>query len=528
MHRRLNAIVFMNRVLNQDRPASPEKETTMTRKRTPDEPRRLASAVQTLNTRWARQALALWQGHPADGSPERLYHGFEAILTAETIAETSAIPDEKTRTRIRHGLIDHYLQRKLMPHETEMQAWSRGAAAHVDGEKIYFRDVIPWCQKSSTLLKRQRLQQETGPLCKLLKPFAVNYWKVVLETLTGELGFDGYIDYCSQKKGIDYHRLYRQVKTLIAQTDDTYFAAMESWSRSRFDLPMQRLSRFDAIYLLSLSQWDRLCPVAVPEETLHFFSRWGLDPSHHPGLHVDAQPSEGKSAQAISIMVRIPEEIHILMRPEGGWIDVESLWHELGHGLSAAITDPSLPVIDRELATAFNLSEAYAFLLQRMALSRPVLESVMGLPEQSVATIVYYKDLKDLSVFRRYAAKFISEYEMFAGGDLDDGRPYAETMARVTGFYHQPESHLFDLVPEFYCADYLLGWMGEALLDHHLTTRFGENGCLGPDAAKWLKTLWRQGNSLDIFTFFTHNEIGALTAAPLLRRWERWAERPGP
>jgi hypothetical protein len=68
--------------------------------------------------------------------------------------------------------------------------------------------------------------------------------------------------------------------------------------------------------------------------------------------------------------------------------------------------------------------------------------------------------LKDLSVFRRYAAKFISEYEMFSGGDLSDGRPYAETMARITGFYHQPESHLFDLVPEFYCADYLLGWTG--------------------------------------------------------------------
>jgi hypothetical protein len=37
--------------------------------------------------------------------------------------------------------------------------------------------------------------------------------------------------------------------------------------------------------------------------------------------------------------------------------------------------------VDRDLATTFNLSEAYAFLLQRLALSRPVLEKVMGLPE---------------------------------------------------------------------------------------------------------------------------------------------------
>ena len=125
----------------------------------------------------------------------------------------------------------------------------------------------------------------------------------------------------------------------------------------------------------------------------------------------------------------------------------------------------------------------------------------------------YYKDLKDLSVFRRYAAKFISEYEMFSNGDLSDGRPYADTMARITGFYHQPESHLFDLVPEFYCADYLLGWMGEAALADNLSQRFGRDALLLPEAGNWLQSLWHQGNRLDIFSFFNQNGLGPLTAA---------------
>lgn len=500
----------------------------MTRNRSSDNPHRLTSAIRELNTRWARQALSLWQGRSPDRAPDQLYDGFEDILTVDTITRASNIREGRARSHIRHGLIDHYLQRKLMPHETEMQAWSRGAAAHVEGEKIYFRNVIPWCQKSSTLLKRQKLQQETGPLCKLLKPFAVNYWTVMLDTLTGELGFDSYIDFCSRKKGVDYHRLYRNVKTLIEQTDEPYFEAMDAWSRRRFDRPMHQLTRFDAIYLLSLSQWDRLCPVRRIEDTLAFFQRWGLNPARHPGLHLHMSTAAEKSAQAISIMVRVPGEVHILMRPEGGWIDVETLWHELGHGLAAVCTDPSLPVGDRELATTFSLSEAYAFLLQRMALSRPVLESVMGLSEQTVATIAYYKDLKDLSVFRRYAAKFISEYEMFSGGDLTDGRPYAETMARVTGFYHQPESHLFDLVPELYCADYLLGWMGEAVLAGHLRQRLGIRWCLRAETGEMLKEFWRQGNPVDIFSFFKNNDLGKLTSDPLLKRWERLADSSGP
>jgi hypothetical protein len=493
----------------------------MTGKPSTPDPQPLAAAIQTLNIRWAGRALALWQGRQVDRDPDRIYAGFENLLTPGAIARTSAIADAGTRTRIRHGLIDHYLQRKLMPHETEMQAWSRGAAAHVDGEKIYFRDVIPWCQKSSTLAKRQKLQQETGPLCKLLKPFAVNYWTILLDTLTGDLGFDDYIDYCSQKKGIDYARLYDLARQLLRQTHDLYFDAMASWSHDRFGLGLDRLSRFDAIYLLSLSQWDGDCPVGHPGATLTFFQRWGIDPARLAGLHLDLQPAAGKSAQAISVMVRIPGEVHILMRPEGGWIDIETLWHELGHGLSAVFTDPALPVVDRELATAFNLSEVYAFLLQRMALSRPVLQALMDLPEKSIATIVYYKRLRDLSVFRRYAAKFISEYEMFAGGDLSDGRPYAAVMARATGFYHQPESHLFDLVPEFYCADYLLGWMGEAALTGYLHRRLGAGWCLQAAAGELLKGLWHQGNRGDIFSFFKANGLGDLTPAPLLDRWQR-------
>ena len=100
---------------------------------------------------------------------------------------------------------------------------------------------------------------------------------------------------------------------------------------------------------------------------------------------------------------------------------------------------------------------------------------------------------------------------MFAGGDLSDGRPYADTMARVTGFYHQPESHLFDLVPELYCADYLLGWMGEAVLAGHLRRRLGRqlvparrnrrrcsNGC-GARETAWTSSLFSKttawGNS---------------------------------
>jgi hypothetical protein len=199
---------------------------------------------------------------------------------------------------------------------------------------------------------------------------------------------------------------------------------------------------------------------------------------------------------------------------------LETLSHELGHGLSAVFTSPELSMIDREMATSYSLSESYAFLLQNMVLSRPFLEEYLDMDTKDVKELDHYKMLKDLSVFRRYAAKFISEFEMFSKGDLSNGESYARLMARYTGFYHQPESHLFDLVPEFYSLDYLLGWMGESIMERYLSESLGTGWLLKHETGDILKKWWSQGNRLDIFQFFKINGLGPLTMDSLLKRWE--------
>jgi len=438
-----------------------------------------------------------------------------------TLDKIESLDDSETKKRLKHTLLDHYLQRALLPHETEMRTWMRGAAAVVNHQKIHFRDIIPWCQKSSSYEDRQRLQSETGPLCKFLKPFALNYWNIFLEILNNELGFDSYIDYCTQKKGIDYRFYYNLIKELLSSTDDLYFEAMNRWCRRSLGLPMEALTRFDAIYMLGLGEFDGLLPKRSKKTLLSFFLHWNIDPENTPGLHLALKEDRKKSSQAISFILRVPEEIYILMNPEGGWIDLETLWHELGHGLSAAFTSPELSITERCLATSYGLSEAYAFLFQNLVMSRPFLKNHLGLSEAAVDEVCYYKGLKDLSVFRRYAAKFIAEVDMFSNGNLSDGQPYADLMARTTGFSHQPESHLFDLVPELYSLDYLLGWIGEAIMNAYLTKEVGGDWLFSSETGKHLKNWWAQGHRLDMPGFFIENDLGALSPAPLLDQLQK-------
>jgi len=479
-----------------------------------------ADILHHLNCRVGLTALSLWRGEKPRFNGYRLYAGFEDFLEKGTLDRINTLTDERERHRLRYAFIDHYLQRNLYTHDMEFRAWSSSAATHVNGQKIYFREVIPWCKKSSTRRERLLLQKETTALCRFLKPFAFNYWQEMLALLKKDLGFESYVDYCREKKGIDYARYYHRIKAFLKDSEAIYFAAMEEWSRQRFDMPLSALTRFDAIYLLGLSQFDRLCPPTPVRDFLSFFRHWDIDPQSIDGLTLDMGTEIGKSAQAMSFIVQVPEEIYLVMKPAGGWIDIETLWHELGHGLSAAFTSPNLPLSDRNLSVSFNLSESYAFLLQNMTLTKPFLTSVIGLADDEATMLEYYKELKDFSSFRRYCAKFVSEYEMFDSGDLSKGRNYADLMERHTGFYHQPDSHLFDLVPEFYCLDYLLGWMAESLMREQFRNRFGPEWIFRGETGEVLRGWWAEGNRLDVFESMESHGLGSLSLTHLLQRWE--------
>ena len=312
------------------------------------------------------------------------------------------------------------------------------------------------------------------------------------------------------------------VQKILDLTDEFYYDLMQDWAKRRYGLMLEDLTRFDAINLLSLKEFDPISPSDGIKRFIDFLKDfWKIDINNMSGLYLDISKNEKKSAQAMSFIIQIPEEIYVVIRPIGGWTDLETIAHELGHGISAVYTDPDLPLEDRDLATNYIISEIFAFLMQNVVISRLFLIEILKIKRELAETIYYHKVLKDLSVFRRYAAKFITEYEMFSKGDISNGNLYSEYLSRYTGFYYQPESHLFDLVPELYCLDYVIGWIAEAILEKYLKERYGEGWMFNRDAVEEIKGWWKQGNKHDVFQFLEKNEIGEFSIDPIMARWER-------
>ncbi len=299
-----------------------------------------------------------------------------------------------------------------------------------------------------------------------------------------------------------------------------YLGAMEDWVQQSLGLPLSELNRFDAIYLLGLTELDRLFPEQIPLAAhLDFFNHWGIQVREIPGLHLDIHYSPKKSSQAMSFALRIPHDIHLVMNPQTGWVDLETLFHEMGHALSYVFTSPELSPVEKDFFTSNTLSETYAFLLQNMCLSPPFLERQLGLSPQEIDTLTFYKTLKDLSVFRRYAGKFLAEYQMFRENDLTSGEIYATLLKKYTGFSYRPETQLFDLAPEFYALDYLVSWMAEATLENLLRQTLGSEWMFKPEAGTILREWWWAGNRYELDEFFQVNEIGTVDGVDILNRW---------
>ncbi len=470
---------------------------------------------------WRRASLAQWRGDGGAVQMSELYDRADDLLGPQTREALSSAPAGSRTHRLRHNFIDHFLQRELLASDVELRTWINGAAAQVDGQNIYFRQIIPWCQKQSTREQRLVLQKETRALCRFLAPFAQQYWENLLEILSSEFGYADYIEYCREKKQIDYRDWYHRVQQMLADTEDFYFDAMDRWCRERFDIPLKEATRFDAINLLAMVAYDNCFPqrpLTAQTEVLH---GWGIDLEDVPALRIELLPEEARTAQAMCFVLQTPGDIRILMRPQGGWIDLETLFHELGHGLSAAFTSADLPVTDREMPTGYSLSEAWAFLLQGCVLSPPFLTEFAGVEPGLAAEIGRRRQLRNLSLFRRYGAKFLAEYEMFSAGDLSDGKRYAELMQRHTGFYYQSDGHLFDLLPEFYALDYLMAWMAEASLDAGLRETAGDGWLLAQKTGDALRGWWSQGNRRELPDFLAANGLPPLDFRRLSSGWRK-------
>ncbi|MFZ2640501.1 MAG: hypothetical protein WA117_05895 [Verrucomicrobiia bacterium] len=433
-------------------------------------------------------------------------------------------PDERERLdRLYFTCTGLYTYHKLARLDDQLQTGLANHKVRMGTEQVPYYNLSPRLQNEPDFAKREALGVAMDSVHRKFNPEKLTMLQRDLQILRRDLGYKSYIGYCEAQKQFDYEKFIAILAESGHRTSLLFRDHMAHWVMDKAGKPFRTpegkpaLHRWHANYLLKLGDFDARFPKKEMLPTLFgSLRRMGIDLKARKNIKLDLEDRDKKNPRACLFAAKIPQEIHLLLKPVGGLQDYEVFMHEAGHALHFAFSDAKLPYEYRHLSRSNALTEIYAFLLQNITLDALWLEETMHMSRKLAARIRYYRVLSDLYMYRRYIGKLCAEFAFFRQHEqegqaaLANGKTYAQMLTEYTGFIYQPGGYLFDMDEGFYSADYLRAWVGEAQLADYLQRNFSERWWADKRAGKFLVDLWRSASTQE-----AEQVLGTLGCQPL-------------
>jgi len=442
-------------------------------------------------------------------------------------------PDERERLeRLYFTCTGLFTYHKLARLDDQLQTGLANHKVRLDGEQVPYYNLSPRLQNEPDFNKREALGAAMDGVHRKFNPEKLALLQRDLQILRRDLGYKSYIGYCEAQKQFDYEKFIVILAESGHRTALLFRDHMARWATAKLARPFRTpegkpaLQRWHVSYLMKLGDFDARFPKKEMLPTLFgSLRRMGIDLKARKNITLDLEDRDRKNPRACLFAAKIPQEIHLLLKPVGGLQDYETFMHEAGHALHFAFSEAKLPYEYRHMSRSNALTEIYAFLLQNITLDALWLEETLHMSRKLAERIRYYRVLCDLYMYRRYIAKLRAEFAFFRQHEenghaaLSNGKTYAQTLTECTGFIYQPSGYLFDMDEGFYSADYLRAWVGEAQLADYLQRNFSERWWADKGAGKFLVDLWRSASTQEAEQVLDGLGCPALDTACLERRF---------
>lgn len=456
-----------------------------------------------------------------------VYGRYPELFTQQTFASLNelyelATDDEKRRLAYLLAFnVDGYMGEQTKHLSDEIANTEGAAQILVDGEPLGLRQAVVAQANEADAGRRARIQDaRLAAVAEQLNPLLDKYWRRCHDLASG-LGYAHYMDLYSEVKGIDYTRLRAELEGFLIDTAGLYERVMDALTRERLGVPLSKLRSCDLPYLWRASDYDRVFTAQGLMPALRStLAGLGIDLDRQTNVHLDTEARPLKTPRAFCSPVRVPQEIYLVVLPQGGQDDYTSLLHEAGHAEHFAHVRADLAFEYRYLGDN-AVTEAFAFLFEHLVLNRRWLDLTLGFTDAD--DFLRLANVNDLYFMRRYVAKLAYETELHAQtGPLDDMRSaYARRLSAALLVDIPAESYLADVDDGFYCACYLRAWLFEGALRMMLQDRYGMEWFRERAAADWLKELWADGQHYPAERLLLKHGGGRLDADPLKHHIER-------
>lgn len=390
----------------------------------------------------------------------------------------------------------------------------------VDGEHIGLRVSSVVQANEADRERRARIQQaRLEATTTHLDPLLLELWRKA-HGLARDLGYPHYLALYTEIKGLDYRMLRAQAERFLMDTAGVYRRVMERLVADKLGIRLEELMFSDLAYLFRAPGYD---DVFTADRLLPAFERTleglGIDLRAQTNVHLDTEVRELKTPRAFCSPVRVPGEIYLCVLPQGGADDYSALLHEGGHTEHFAHTDPELPFEYRHLGDN-AVTEAFAFLFDHLTLNRRWLSELLDYEDAD--DYLFFANVAELFLIRRYAAKVAYETELHASPDIPAmAAEYSRRLSAALMVEVPAANYLVDVDPGLYVASYLQAWMLEGGLRMMLQDRFGPAWFRNPAAAEWVKELWSYGQRYRAGQLLLKRGGGRLDFDPLRHLLER-------
>ena len=445
-------------------------------------------------------------GLKEDLESEAIYKRYDGLFHRETVgavgvhlgrASLSSSPAdllEARRLRILWGFLTQGHMAVGVNHfHDQMAAQMSRATIELDGQTIPFRQAGTRMINEPDRGRRDDIEERVREVRRTFLP--LNEARMQrLHEMPLELGYEHYTALFTATKRVDYLRLRGLTDRFLTETDDLYFGTLRPALES-MGVPPESAHRHDGAFLFRATAFDNYFSkehvVPVLRRTL---LGMGIDLEAQRNIVLDIEARPQKSPRAFCSMVRVPQEVYLVITPIGGQMDYAAILHEAGHAQHFGNTSAAEPFEFRLLGD-LSVSETYAFLFNHLPMDPEWLSVYLGMEDSAAWMRTVY--LEKLHIVRRYAAKLRYELALHTQGLPNMPQVYTQTLSAATGFAYNEVDYLSDIDDGFYTAEYLRAWVLDAMLRKRLREQFGMRWFLNPEAGAFLKGLWSTGQKFD-------------------------------
>ncbi|MBI4213189.1 MAG: hypothetical protein HY534_02680 [Chloroflexi bacterium] len=425
-----------------------------------------------------------------------IYGEYSHLFEGERFAEAKTWDLDPREVRYLLDFIAHgYVSRESRASAERTAAIEVASTVQWDEASIPYRQVPPLIAREADPVRRHDLEARYLAVMARLNP-TLEEGEKNRQRAARQFGHPDYVAMYDELRGFKLQTLAETMQRFIAETDELYFSALDTYLHE-LRILRDDARRCDLARIFRGPQYDLMFPQDSMIAKLHSTLRgMGILLEDQINIRLDAEVRPLKSPRAFCATIQVPNDVRLVVKPSGGEQDYETLFHEAGHAEHYGNVDGTQPFAYRYLGDA-SVTEGYAFLLEYL-IHDPSWLSRYATGADALG-FFQLAGFHRLYMLRRYGSKLIYEQLLHQVDEPADAAEwYDNLLSRNLGCGHGPESYLTDVDDGFYCAAYLRAWMFEAQHRRFLRNQFDQEWFRNPKAGKFLIELWQEGQKYNV------------------------------